>query len=421
VAWAKANGILVSHTPEINGLRYHIVRYDRKQFQAASGQVDGDNAMDMDDDVEVVSKEMTDPIRLLRSVILCNGKIVSVSLPKCTSDYDPSTSTLISESVMEEGPMINAFYMPGDSRIVSADDTEQFGWQISTRSVFGAKNSFFENENGQRVTFREMFLEAMPATLFSSLNRNYCYSFVIRSPQNRDVYGVSSPRLMLAAVFQKIDDFCWQYVSPAATGLAMCSIPKRVSDVSGTDYMGTTTIFVKDGLLHRTKTILDEYKGLRELRGTQPKLLYHYLVLRKQRVTQGQTGQNTIADYLSHYPEHKTVFNQFRQRVHDYTIGLQKSYWECFVRHLQPLNSFDVKYRKHMKNLHTMFKDSKKPNTLRTVIDYVNGLDPAQLMYVLNWERHVRQNHEVTNEVASPTNMATDESPESDGGNNGEQ
>lgn len=400
VAWAKTNGILVSHTPEINGQRYHIVRYDRKQFKSGTVVANGE------EDMEVVAKEMTDPIRLLRSVILCNGKIVCVSLPKCTSEHDSDNSTLISESIMEEGPMINLFYNAGDSRICSAEDSEQYGWQITTRSVFGAKNSFFENENGHRTTFREMFLDAMPANLLPSLNRSYCYSFVIRSPQNRDVYGVTTPSLMLAAVFQKLDDFSWHYIAPSSLGLTSVSIPKRVCDVSGTGYMGTTTIYVKDGRLHRTKTILDEYKGLRELRGTQPKLLYHYLVLRKQRMTGGQSAVNTISDYLSHFPEHKTVFNQFRQRVHAYTLGLQKSYWDCFVRHLQPLNSFDVKYRKHMKNLHTMFKETKKPNTLRTVIEYVNALEPAQLMYVLNWERHGRREREreIVNEVYSPTN-----------------
>ena len=383
LAWAEANHLKVSHTPSIHGVNYHIVRYDRSKYGQGDGQI-----------------EMPESIRLLRSVIIANGRIVSVCLPKCidSSVISEADHKLLSSTVMEEGPMVNVFYVPNDERIQDQDDKEQFGWQMATRSVIGARNSYFDDEVGNKVTFREMFLECMPENLFDTLDRNLCYSFVVRHPKNRDVYHEKEPHLVLAASFRpSADHMRWDYLE---TPLNHCYNSQMLSltEVGVNDYqesiraLGTTRLYCdRNGDLVRTKSISEDYPGLRKLRGTQPKLLFHYLTLRKQK--------GAVSQYLTFYPYHGVTFDAFRQQVHRFTNELYNSYCNCYIRKAKPLSEYDGRYKQHMYNIHENFKQLRQSRqsdpTIRTrmsdVIQYVNGLAPAQLMYVLNWERHANR------------------------------
>lgn len=383
VAWAAANNVLVSHTPEINGVRYHVVRYNRK------------------------CKEITDQVGLLRSIIIQDGRIVSVSLPKSRQPHtDNGDDNYVgSEStVMCEGPMMNLFYNPKDSRITPANDrsdVENYGWQMSTRSVFGGRNSFYEDEAGNKLTFRNMFLEAMPETLLASLNRNRCYSFVIRHPANRDVYPASAPSLVLIASFEQQlsnNNMVWDYYSPTHSShehinqicQSACESLATNDNVSGNDNgnqrasnnrLGVNTVwFAKDGTFYRSKVSEEDYVKKRLVRGSQPKLLFHYLTLRQTR--------GAVAGYLKNYPEHRQVFDGFRDRIHNFTNELYANYWACFVKKSKNYADSESKFKKPMVCLHQQFKSTNIPHGKHSIVQYVNNLPVPQLMYLLNWEKH---------------------------------
>jgi len=384
LAWAEANHLKVSHTPEIDGVKYHIVRYDRSKYGSGEGQV-----------------EIPDNIRILRSVIIANGRIVSVCLPKCVQSerIDDGSHELVSDTIMMEGPMVNAFYVSNDERIENEEDKEQFGWQIATRSVIGARNSYYDDDDGSKVTFREMFLEAMPDNLFETLDRRLCYSFVVRHPKNRDVYHESDPHLVLVATFQPSMDFMrWDYVTTPldhcynGNMLSLTTVEYSTRQQVSSGYLGTTKLYRDpNGNLVRTKTISEDYPNLRKLRGTQPKLLFHYLALRKQR--------GAVSQYLARYPYHGVTFDAYRQQIHSFTNELYNSYCKCYIWKEKPLGQYDARYKQHMYNIHENFKQLRQSgqsnSVIRTrmsdVIQYVNGLAPAQLMYVLNWERHANR------------------------------
>lgn len=388
VAYAERNGLKVSHTRDIRGKRYHIVRYDKKKYVS-----DGDATADVDETPSAL--KMTDEIAMLRSVIIADGKIRSFSLPKATRTMDDFQAVSVSssssasptrahncKSVLLEGPMINVFYYQDDES--QGEDATGKGWQITTRSVFGARNSYYDDDDGSKLTFRNMFLEAMPADHFNTLDRGTVYSYVIRHPKNRDVYGVTQPYIVLVASFRPCDDtnMVWTYTEPDVAGvLAATNDPA----------MGVTAAWAdENGFLVRAKKLNDEYHVLRQLRGTQPKLKYHFLTLRKQ--------QGAITKYLTQFPEHTDTFNAFRNEIHHFTKQLQANYWESFVRRVKPLKDYDGRYKSHMYNLHSQFKANRKPVLMSTVIKYVNNLEPAQLMFSLNWEHRVRRD---TRNVAS--------------------
>jgi hypothetical protein len=388
VAWAAANNVLVSHTPEINGVRYHVVRYNRKH------------------------KEITDPVGLLRSIIIQDGRIVSVSLPKSRqqdmdTNKDDDNYSGSESTIMYEGPMMNLFYNSKDSRITAANDradVENYGWQMSTRSVFGGRNSFYEDEAGNKLTFRNMFLEAMPETLLASLNRNRCYSFVIRHPANRDVYPASSPSLVLIASFEQQlsnNNMVWDYYSPTHSSHeninkichSACE-PLTTTDVAPNNRLGVNTVwFAKDGTFYRSKEIEDGYVKKRLVRGSQPKLLFHYLTLRQTR--------GAVAGYLKNYPEHRQVFDGFRDRIHNFTNELYANYWACFVKKTKNYADSESKFKKPMVCLHQQFKSSNIPHGKHSIVQYVNNLPVPQLMYLLNWEKHEGKKKPTTSDTTN--------------------
>jgi hypothetical protein len=167
----------------------------------------------------------------------------------------------------------------------------------------------------------------------------------------------------------------WDYVAPEANEV--------LSDMVA-PCMGRTVAWGdENGNIVRAKNLNDEYKSLRRLRGTQPKLKFHYLTLRRQR--------GGVGNYLAKFPEHTSTFNGYREQIHQFTKTLQKNYWDCYVKHSKPLSDYDGRYKQHMYNLHTAFKNNKTPQLIPEVIRYVNTLPPAQLMFSLNWEHRPRR------------------------------
>ena len=376
VAYAERMGLKVSHTREIRGKRYHIVRYDKTKYGTSTTDASGEQT-------QTPTNVMTDEVALLRSVIIADGKIRCFSLPKATREFTDAPATSANKSVLLEGPMMNVFYYQDDES--QGDDETGKGWQITTRSVFGARNSYYDNDDGSKLTFRNMFLEAMPTALFNTLDRGTTYSYVVRHPKNRDVYGTQQPYLVQVASFKPRDDtnLVWDYIAPDVAGvLAATNEPA----------MGVTVAWADNaGNLLRAKKLNEEYVTLRKLRGTQPKLKFHYLSLRKQR--------GSVSQYLVNFPEHAVTFSAYREEIHSFTKQLQANYWECYVRREKPLKEYDGRYKSHMYNLHTAFKTHRKPMLMSEVIQYVNGLEPAQLMYSLNWEHHPRR-QERTNVIS---------------------
>ena len=75
------------------------------------------------------------------------------------------------------------------------------------------------------------------------------------------------------------------------------------------------------------------------------------------------------------------------------------------MKHSKPLSEYDGRYKQHMYNLHTAFKNTKTPQLIPEVIRYVNTLPPAQLMFSLNWEHRPRRQPQP--QAQQPTNSSS--------------
>jgi len=128
---------------------------------------------------------------------------------------------------------------------------------------------------------------------------------------------------------------------------------------------------------------------VRRLRGNKPKLQFRYLALRQQE---------KVRDYLKYYPEASQEFSAFREQVHGFTRQLHTNYVECYIRKEKPLTEFPYQFRTHMFNLHALYieelRPAKKIITRSAVVEYVNELPPAKLMFSLNYSMRQQQKDE---------------------------
>jgi hypothetical protein len=346
-----------------------------------------------------------------RSIITKKGILMCYS-PQKSRKYDtkwksenPDMSKLkITEFV--EGTMINVFY-----------DAEKLEWQIATRSRINGNGHFYKTEENK--TFREMFLEAMISTgmKWDMLNKNYCYSFVLQHPENRIVLKHQKPSLVLTNIYLILLSQEKQYkqiiknvdiygeLGETIVGQSEVRRPRDFS-LPEFNYRDYEKFYGKDqdytcmGVVftnekgERTKIRNENYEKVRELRGNNPKLQYQFYCLRKDR---------RVGEYLRFYPQDKEKFDIYETQVRTFTHELFKHYINTYVLSKNKSSNIErnengyyidynnPKFKVHSYELHNIYKNGKinYPNfaiNMYKVINYVNNLEPAKLMYSINYD-----------------------------------
>ena len=365
---------LIHKVWNINDKIYNILKYDRSK----------------------ITIDMVNTLVLWRSVIYSNNKINIFSPPKAVNINVFTNMYRESECVAEEfveGTMINLFY-----------DNDVCKWEIASKSSVGGNVTFFQDQ----PTFVELFNDVCKELDIdiNKFNKEYTYSFVIQHPANKFVVPVSIKKLYLIAMY-KIDnenlkiteilalsrnDHCSPIANLDKDILNKLSFPEIYNFETYhelfQEYASMNTFIYKMGVvLHhrdgeRSKIRNPNYEYLKYLRGNNTKMQYQYLCLRKT---------NNVKEYLKYFPENRGQFNMFRSQLHLLTDTLFKNYISCYIRKEKPLKEFSPRFKTHMYNLHQIYlsirEDKGYINKLK-VINYVNGLDPAKVMYALNYHLH---------------------------------
>tara|TARA_Y100000996_G_scaffold414615_1_gene406035 strand:+ start:162 stop:1415 length:1254 start_codon:yes stop_codon:yes gene_type:complete len=337
---------------------------------------------------------------LWRSVIL-NKKtkqIVSFCPPKSLPWFEFTQNNKPEECKItnfEEGTMINLFY-----------DKDIQDWEISTKSSIGGRYKYFQESP---KTFRFMFLEAMNYTgmEFDMLNPSYCYSFVLQHPDNRIVVLHKKMKLILTNIYQFRDmkvyeqpisihytsqnesrtkDVMEDIITPLqnkySKGFSCDSWEKIFNDNQRMDIeytnVGIQVYNTKTG--HRTKLRNPSYEKVKFLKGNSPKLQFQYYNLRQA---------DKVKEFLKYYPEYRGEFLRLRDELHRWTRQLFSNYRECFIRKHKPLREFAYHFKPHMFRLHKLYLEELRTEgnyvSMSEVINYVNNLHPAKLMYSINY------------------------------------
>lgn len=345
-----------------NNKTYNIIKYNKKYYNNSNNK----NG-------------------LCRSIIFSNGKINVFSPPKAINYVEFINTYPIHECYGEEiieGTMINIFY----------DDDN--GWNIATKTSVGGKIRYFQDQENFNVLFDEICKKI--DLNINNFDKNYMYSLVMQHPKNKFVLPINDMRLYLIAIYKIEDTIVKEIPRERYNELHLVHqfsklwFPYRFYIESYEKLMhafGTMNtdinsvgVMIKTFTGVRSKIVNPGYKYIKDLRGNNCKLLFQYLSLRKD---------DKVKEYLNFFPESNKIFSEFRKNIHNFTQALFDNYISCYIKKEAPLLNFPYKYRTHMYNLHQYYLSIKIQNgyiNKMVVIDYINKLEPAILMYALNYD-----------------------------------
>jgi len=324
---------------------------------------------------------------LFRSV-LTDGKKIHVFSPPKSIPFALIKNENYDDFKLEElveGTMINLFW-----------NNYLSDWELATKGSLGGRYSFYQDN---KKTFRTMFLEALnyQHIELENLNKELCYSFILQHPENRIVISFKNPRVVLAAIY-KIEGTKITILDKTACNIPNVILPKTSShytNYNGSNWEDLQSYFSQMNLDYRVvgvniynpKTGLRSkirnptYEHVRRLKGNSPKIQFQYYSLR-------QVGK--VGEFLRYYNEFRPKFTELRKDLHQWTDQLWKNYVRCYVQKEKPLLEFPKKFRVHMFNLHQIYlndlRDLGHYISRQIVIKYINSLEPAKLMYSINYD-----------------------------------
>lgn len=328
-------------------------------------------------------------VGMFRSVIFKDKKLVCFSPPKSVH-YDSFKEDNIQFEEFIEGTMINVFYY--DKK-----------WNISTRSIFGAETSYYNNLDSSSVTFKDMFEEALIKSnlKLDLLDCKYCYSFVLQHPKNRIVVPLNEIRLYLCGVYRIENTRVFNiniHNNPELelmfrnSTVAIPIIDTNIETIQDAINKYTSTdcpyyiqgIVLKCGTM-RSKIRNPKYNHIKLLRGNQAKLQYHYYYLRQN---------NKINEFLTYFPEYENTFIRIENELYGFVTILYHYYIDCFIRKRKQLDCYPYEYKNHLYQLHGIYinelRKNKRNVTIPIVSKYIYNLEPARLMYSINYNKRVQ-------------------------------
>jgi hypothetical protein len=341
------------------------------------------------------------------SIIACpeTKKVLCFSPPKLIEmdefkKNNPEINDNILVNEVIEGTMLNLFY---DPRIQS--------WEISSKGAVGGNYWFYRNQysvgkykDAEQLTFRQMFLNVLRANegedindlvFLEYLSKEYCYSFILQHPLNHIVKNITSPILYLVSVYHLLEDriVC---IPPTIFEEWNCFLnvrgiidfPRRFDEESYEEIQERYCLLDSS---HHTVGVMfynlktgdhaimenESYKVVRELRGNNPNLQYHYLVLRHT---------DKVNEFLHIFPKYKSLFYQFYKQYNDYIRQLHQSYIKYYVQKSGERISkkyFPLVYKIH----HELFLNATEKRIVRReiVADFIRKLDVKSLIFYLNY------------------------------------
>ena len=343
---------------------------------------------------------------LFRSV-LTDGKKVYVFSPPKSLPFSECIKNDYNDCVLEElveGTMINLFW----NDYINA-------WDMTTKSSIGGRYSFYQDN---KKSFREMFLEAMidQHVEFSDFNKNICYSFVLQHPENRIVVPFKEKKIILVAMYSN-DNNNIKILNKNDCNIKNVLFPKTLkqfTEYKGENWEDLNNFFKETDIDYqitgvnicnpktgeRSKIRNPNYEYVRHLKGNSPKIQYQYYCLRN-------TGQ--VKEFLKYYNEYRNDFTKLREDLHNWTGNLHKNYISCYIKKEKPLIDFPKKYRTHMFLLHKIYINDLREMghyvSKQIVVKYVNSLEPAKLMYSVNFDFRKNEEVAIINETAKQINQ----------------
>lgn len=308
---------------------------------------------------------------LIRSVVLDETKIVCISPPKSLS-YNKNKNYKLYEYV--EGTMINSWYDFGEKK-----------WRISSKSIIDAENRFYENQK----LFCEMFFECCKHCKLdlNTLDKEICYSFVFKHPNNRLINFVEEPSLYIISAYKNNNDNTFINIDykdlEYITYNTKVKLPSRYFS-STEDVVKTLTngdaplinmgiVLAEEGTNYHSKVRNKTFEIIKKFKTNNTKLINTFLNLKRK---------NMEHMYLKLFPENSVDFNNYSNDYYVLIDYLYNLYYDINVSKSTHISSLDNIYKINLNNIHSYYIQNLREKNKRMDKKYIDT-------YVMNLKNHI--------------------------------
>ena len=295
-------------------------------------------------------------VRNCRGIILEKetNKIICYTFNK-KNNINIENADRIYESI--DGTHIKLYYYNGE-------------WMKSTTRCINAYKAYWHTSK----SFGDLFDECDNGQIdYDSLNKNYCYGFVICHTENRIVTPYTENKFVHVCT-RDMSEKNFPFIS-VNIGI---DIPIELSKEGILEFEKNNKY--SEGIIvwsneNHNKIKFKSYNSIKNLRTNTNNLLFEY-------VTNLCNGNRSI--YVSEYSENKELYSNYENMINYIVNKIHRSYMDYHVNKVKILGQINKMYWKHMYNLHGEYKNNNKIITKDVVRDYIISLDPPQVMYMLN-------------------------------------
>ena len=254
-------------------------------------------------------------------------------------------------------------------------------WRLATTRTINAYKSYWNNTKSFGHLFDEVIGDRREE-LFSLLNPNNCYCFVLKHSENRIVVNYDTGSMGLTHVLtrniesgeilnERFDEG-FDFIDYLET--------QQLEDVN--DLMG----LISEGDLSREGIMLYQgekhlklfdrkYRQYKEIIDNSGTLFYRYVQLRKADLANS---------YLIDFPEHTNAFLRYEMNIIRMAKMIQKQYYLKNIRHEITNMEVDFQFRPLIYQLHGEYLSSKTKTDVPKVIQKLDSLHPNQLCFIYN-------------------------------------
>lgn len=337
---------------------------------------------------------------IFRSIVVNSvNDVVSFFPPKKMKFTDfhkrnPDFSNIIVQEFVE-GVGINLFWDP------TIGITG--GWEIASLDDVGCHVLYSVEDN---KSLRDIFMDIIQQKNMDidSLEKRYCYHFIIQHPVFGLIKQLDQHELFLINVFEivntgdhSVNVFTVDYSGMKETqNFTHLKFPKvyhftsyqQLNDDFTSIPYTTMGLHFTDNNGRQCKLINPNYEYVKYIKDSNMfdidifRHQYIYLCLRKE--------EGKVVDYLTNHYLNRKHFLFFKKHLYLFTQTLYLNYIYCYVKKEIKLSIYSDIYQLHLKLIHQIYINELKPVKenikKKTIIDYVNTLSPEMLMYLLNYQ-----------------------------------
>lgn len=294
-----------------------------------------------------------------RGIILDKNtnNIVCYGLNKMSKDFD---KTKLSECIVEDaidGTQIRLYYFEDK-------------WVVTTARCFTAERSRWNYVK----SYLELFNDVKHLIDFSKLNKENTYTFILRHIENRIVEEITENTLyhIHTRNNKTLEEVEEDIGVKKPTTYKFDSFEDLEHELNYFTYnnMGYVIRYENKRYMFHSK----EYDEIKELKGNNYNIKYHYFDLKKK---------NKLEDFLIYFPEYKILFEEVVKEFISLCEKIHSLYLQKFIKKEIEFKDMEKEFTHIVYHLHGIYRETGNKTTIGVVRDYINILHPGYILKLI--------------------------------------